>query len=153
MHETAQHLHIPPFGKELPSPIAFRSANMPAHATYPQHSHAWGEFVYAFSGVMEIKLGDRHLLAPPQYGVWLAPNLEHRGLNPLLLELEANPGDTRSLAELASLVHTTERTLMRRCRRELGMSLAQWRKRLRVVSSMGHDASHAAELHKVASRP
>ncbi|SCC92775.1 AraC family transcriptional regulator [Thiomonas sp. X19] len=218
MHETAQHLHIPPFSKELPGPIAFRTANMPAHATYPQHSHAWGEFVYAFSGVMEIKLGDRHLLAPPQYGVWLAPNLEHRGLNrqaachgslyiaeelcgalpktccalvvsplmralldhlrqhapvlprpdavnrllqvlvdqlttaacagsylpmsedpllnPLLLGLEANPGDTRSVAELASLVHTTERTLMRRCQRELGMSLAQWRKRLRVVSSM-----------------
>ncbi len=218
MSESAQHHRNPPFSKALPHPIYFRVADMPAHATYPQHSHPWGEFVYAFSGVMEIKLRDQHLLAPPQYGVWLPPALEHRGLNrqaavhgslyiaehlcaalpktccalvvspllralldhlrrhaalqsgsgavhrllqvlvdqlataacagsylpmaqdpllsPLLQALEANPGDTRSLAALARSRHTTERTLMRRCKRELGMSLAEWRKRLRVVSAM-----------------
>jgi AraC-like DNA-binding protein len=218
MDASAQRLHHPPFSEALPRPIYFRAAVMPAHATYPQHSHSWGEFVYAFSGVMEIKLRDRHLLAPPQYGVWLPPHLEHRGLNRqaachgslyiaedlcaalpttccalvvspllralldhlrqhaplqpgsqaydrllqvlvdqlataacagsylpmsrapllagLLQELEANPGDPRSLAQLASSRHTTERTLMRRCQQELGMSLAAWRMRLRVVSAM-----------------
>jgi len=30
-------------------------------------------------------------------------------------------------------VHTTERTLMRRCQRDLGMTFAEWRQRLRVV--------------------
>ena len=218
MDTPAKHLRIPPFSESLPSPIYFRTANMPAQATYPQHRHAWGEFVYAFSGVMEVKLGDRHYLAPPQYGIWLPPNVEHRGLNryetchcslyvaeelsgalpkttcaltvsplmramldhlrrhppglprsaeeerllqvlvdqlaraacagsylpmsddpllrPILEAVDANPGDARSLSELAQLVHTTERTLMRRCQRELGMSFAEWRQRLRVVKSM-----------------
>ncbi len=218
MDRPAKHVHLPPFSETLPSPIYFRAASMPAHGTYPQHRHAWGEFVYAFSGVMEIKLADRHYLAPPQYGIWLPPNVEHRGLNrqeashcslyvapelsavlpgtscalmvnpllrallehlrqrppglpaseaesrllqvtvdqlataacagsflptsedtllrPILQALQAEPGVTRSLAEWARFAHTTERTLMRRCQRELGMSLAEWRQRLRAVKSM-----------------
>ncbi|MET0963095.1 MAG: helix-turn-helix transcriptional regulator [Noviherbaspirillum sp.] len=214
----AKHLRAPPFVDALPASIYFRTAHMPAHATYPQHRHAWGEFVYAFSGVMEIKLADRHYLAPPQYGIWLPPNVEHTGLNryeachsslyiaeplcgdlppatcaltvsplvrailehlrqheqgssgsggeerllqvlvdqlasaacagsylpmsedallgPVLRELESRPGDTRSLAELADAAHTTERTLMRRCQRDLGMTFAEWRQRLRVVKAM-----------------
>ncbi|MFC6671466.1 helix-turn-helix domain-containing protein [Marinobacterium aestuariivivens] len=40
------------------------------------------------------------------------------------------------LAELAQSVHSTERTLLRRCQRDLGMSLAEWRQRLRVVRAM-----------------
>jgi AraC-like DNA-binding protein len=50
--------------------------------------------------------------------------------------LQAQPGDTRSLPELAQAVHTTERTLMRRCQRDLGMTFAEWRQRLRVVRAM-----------------
>ena len=202
----------------LPAPIMFRSAYVPADGVYPLHQHAWGEFVYSFSGVMEVKVADHHYLAPPQYGVWLPPDMAHVGLNrhaahhasvylstplcaalpaepcaltvsPLaraLLEhlraqpddlsdtpegsrllqvladqlmaapragsylptsedpalgavlrlLQASPGDNRSVPELAALAHTTERTLMRRCQRDLGMSLAQWRQRLRVVKAM-----------------
>jgi AraC-like DNA-binding protein len=218
MPTQAKHLRIPPFSETLPAPIYFRTAYMPAEATYPQHRHAWGEFVYSFSGVMEVKLDDRHYLAPPQYGIWLPPNVEHRGLNryeachcslyiaeelsgalprttcaltvsplvralldhlrqhppglprtleeerllrvlvdqlarascagsylptsddpllgPVLHALEAQPGDTRSLPELARAANTTERTLMRRCQRDLGMSFAEWRQRLRVVKAM-----------------
>lgn len=191
---------------------------MPAEATYPQHRHAWGEFVYSFSGVMEVKLVDVHYLAPPPYGIWLPPDVEHRGLNrheachcslyiaaelcgrlpntacaltvtpliraildhlrqhppglprsveeerllevlvdqlagadsagsylptssdplltPVLSALVENPADNRSLPELARAANTTERTLMRRCQRDLGMSLAEWRQRLRVVQAM-----------------
>ena len=191
---------------------------MPALAVYPRHRHAWGEFVYAFSGVMEVKLRDLHYLATPQYGIWLPPLVEHQGLNrleachaslyvaadlcsllptrtcalavsplvhalldhcrqtpadqarteahqrllrtlvdqlavapcvgsylptsldpllgPVLQALEACPGDPRSLAELAAAFHTTERTLMRRCQRDLGMPFAEWRQRLRVVRAM-----------------
>ncbi|MDE2253182.1 MAG: helix-turn-helix transcriptional regulator [Betaproteobacteria bacterium] len=218
MDTPANHVHFPPFSEALPSPIYFRAASMPAHGTYPRHRHAWGEFVYAFTGVMEVKLADRHYLAPPQYGIWLPPNLEHRGLNrqeashcslyvapelsgalpttscalmvnpllrallehlrqrppglppsdeesrllqvavdqlaraecagsflpmsedvllrPVLQALQAEPGATRSLAQWAGFAHTTQRTLMRRCQRELGMSLAEWRQRLRAVKSM-----------------
>jgi transcriptional regulator GlxA family with amidase domain len=167
---------------------------------------------------MEVKVADHHYLAPPQYGIWLPPDLDHVGLNryeahhcslyiarpgcdvlpptpcaltvsPLvravledlrqqapdaastpqharllqvlvdqlavapragsylpssddpalaavLAMLQAQPGDNRSLPELAHAAHTTERTLMRRARRDLGMSLADWRQRLRVVKAM-----------------
>lgn len=50
--------------------------------------------------------------------------------------LEHCPGDRRSMAELAACANTSERTLMRRCQRDLGMPLAQWRQRLRVVKAM-----------------
>ena len=211
-------LDVPLTSKRLPRPYMFRSATVPAQGIYPQHRHAWGEFVYSFSGVMEVKVADHHYLAPPHYGVWLPPDLEHVGLNrheghhcslyisaehcaslpatpcaltvsPLvraLLEhlrqrpagvpadaaderllqvlvdqlvqapragsylptsedpllgtvlrlLEANPGDNRTLPELAHAAHTTERTLMRRCQRDLGISFAEWRQRLRVVKAM-----------------
>jgi AraC-like DNA-binding protein len=214
----ARHLYRPAFGEVLPHPIVFRTAYAPEDAAYAQHSHAWGEFVYSFSGVMELRLGDRQYLAPAQYGIWLPPHTKHeahnryetsycslyvaaelcgampkttcalrvsplvrallehlRGqapepvntpaterllqvlvdqlgaasiagsylptsddplLGPILKALDANPGDSRSLGELARSVHTTERTLMRRCQRDLGMTLAQWRQRLRVVRAM-----------------
>ncbi len=211
-------LEVPLSSPQLPAPIMFRSAYVPPEGIYPLHQHAWGEFVYSFSGVMEVKVADHHFLAPPQYGLWLPPDLNHVGLNrqaahhcslyvsrplcaalpptpcaltvsPLvralldhlrqlpagapngaedarllqvLLDqlvlaprvgsylptsedpqlgtvlrlLEANPGDNRTLSELAESVHTTERTLMRRCQRDLGMSLNAWRQRLRVVKAM-----------------
>ncbi len=211
-------LDIPLSSPYLPAPIMFRSAYVPAQGLYPEHQHAWGEFVYSFSGVMEVKVAGLHYLAPPQYGIWLPPDLEHVGLNryeahhcslyiarqgceilppapcaltvsPLvramldhlhqqgagqptsvqdtrllqvLLDqlavapragsylptsddpalgavlrlLQAQPGDNRALPELARAAHTTERTLMRRAQRDLGMSLAEWRQRLRVVKAM-----------------
>ncbi|MEX1166695.1 MAG: helix-turn-helix transcriptional regulator [Hydrogenophaga sp.] len=202
----------------LPAPVMFRSAVAPADGLYPHHQHAWGEFVYSFRGVMEVKLAELHLLAPPQFGIWLPPRLEHTGLNhqeshhcslyvspavcgampaepcaltvsplvramlehlrdhppslapseeaqrlmgvlldqlahqpsthsylpqsndpllaPALKALENDPSDNRTLAEFAQAAHTTERTLARRCERDLGMSLGDWRQRLRVVRAL-----------------
>ena len=218
MHVLQPKLEIPLDSQQLPAPVIFRSAHAPAQGIYPQHQHAWGEFVYSFSGVMEVKVAEHHFLAPPHYGIWLPPDLQHVGMNrqeahhcslyvarqgcgvlpttpcaltvsPLvraLLEhlrlhppaqaangpderllqvlldqlahapragsylpssddtllgavlrmLQEQPGDNRSLPELADAVHTTERTLMRRAQRDLGMSLAEWRQRLRVVKAM-----------------
>lgn len=211
-------LEIDQSSPALPAPVMFRSAKVPAQGLYPQHRHAWGEFVYAFSGVMEVKLHDQHLLAPPQYGIWLPPDLEHIGLNrraahhcsvyvsralcgalpatacaldvsplvrallehlrahpptpagtaqdtrlmqvlvdqlaqaacansylphsddpllaPVLQALYDDPADNRGMADFARDFHTTERTLVRRCQRELGMPMSQWRQRLRVVRSL-----------------
>lgn len=213
-----RHLQVPPFTDAIPTPIHFRSARMPAKASFPTHRHAWGEFVYSFSGVMEVELLDRHLLAPSQYGIWLPPGVEHRGMNhyetcycslyvsaeltaalprqacaltigpllrallehlrqhtrgpaqteaqlrllqvavdllaeaevagsylpssrdpllePVLRALQGTPGDRRSITELAHAVHTTERTLMRRSQRELGMTLSEWRQRLRALAAV-----------------
>lgn len=74
-------LITPPFTRELPGPAWFRVADMPAGATYPVHSHPWGEFVYSFSGVMEVRLETDHLTAPAHYGIWLPPGVVHEGLN------------------------------------------------------------------------
>ncbi|AJQ94883.1 AraC family transcriptional regulator [Gynuella sunshinyii] len=202
----------------LPSAIVFWAAQTPADAAYPVHSHPWGEFVYSFSGMMEVVVAGRQYLVPSQYGLWLPPNVEHQGLNRhatchgslyisaphctampehtcaltisplvrsmlehlhqslpplpyragderllqvlvdqleqaegvgsylptsqdpqlsrLLRMLDANPGDGRTVAQLASAVHLTERTLVRRCQRDLSMSLNEWRQRLRIVKAM-----------------
>jgi AraC-like DNA-binding protein len=215
---AAPSLHQPPYRDRLPAPLVFRTAQMPPLASYPRHQHAWGEFVYAFSGVIEVQLAGGHYIAPPQYGIWLPPQVEHRGLNrraalhsslyvaadlcaglpattcalalnplsrallehlrlhppaappsaedarllqvlvdqlaqarsvgswlpqtddpllaPLLQALDEHPGDDRSLAELAAAFHTTERTLARRCQQALGMPMAQWRQRLRIVKAL-----------------
>ena len=228
MPTKPRHLRRPPFTDALPAPIWFRADELPADTVYPWHRHAWGELVFAYSGVMELKLADRHLLAPPQYGVWLPPQVEHVGLNrhaathcslyvseplcaalpreacalsisplvrallehlrrhagaappteadgrllqvlvdqlalaprtgsflpgtedpvlaPVLRALEAQPGDNRPLAELARAFHTTERTLLRRCRAELGLSFSEWRQRLRVVKALPRlQAGHKVE--------
>lgn len=215
---AAPTLHQPPYRDALPAPLVFRTASMPAHASYPTHRHAWGEFVYAFSGVIELQLAGRSTIAPPQLGIWLPPEVEHRGLNreaathsslyvaaalcgpmpdtpcalavsplaramlehlraeppampptaeqarlmqvlldqlagsrrlgsylprsddpvlgALLAALERDPGDDRPLAALAAAFHATERTVARRCRRDLGMSFAEWRQRLRIVKAL-----------------
>ncbi|MFP2960489.1 helix-turn-helix domain-containing protein [Myxococcus sp. 1LA] len=213
----AKQLQVP-FTTKLPHPVYFRTASLPAAATYPRHRHPWGEFVYAFSGVMELKLAGSHYLAPPQYGIWLPPDVEHRGMNrfeashcslylaqewcrglprttcalavsplmksllehlrahelaqprtsaerrlfrvlidqlvlapshgsylpmsddsllePVLTALEQHPEDERSLADWARVLHTTERTLERRCQQHLGLSFSEWRQRLRVVKAL-----------------
>ncbi|EKO3910743.1 AraC family transcriptional regulator [Vibrio fluvialis] len=218
MSFPTKHMHIPPFSTELPAPLVFRTACMPADAAYPRHSHPWGEFVYSFSGVMEVKVGSRQYLTPSQYGLWLPPNVEHQGLNryetchcslyvdeslchrmpqhtcaleisPLVIALlehlrqtpitppyrdeefrllqvlveqlthatpigsylptstdpllgkvltwlEQDPASNASLQTLAKQAHTTERTLMRRAQRDLGISVSEWRQRLRVVKAM-----------------
>jgi transcriptional regulator GlxA family with amidase domain len=64
------------------------------------------------------------------------PTSDDPVLGPVLRVLEGNPGDTRSLPELARHANSTERTLTRRFQRELGMSFAEWRQRLRVVKAM-----------------
>ncbi|TMR88485.1 AraC family transcriptional regulator [Nonomuraea basaltis] len=46
--------------------------------------------------------------------------------------LHRDPADDRTLARLAAEASTSERTLARLCRRELGMSFPQWRTQLRL---------------------
>jgi AraC-like DNA-binding protein len=218
MPSKNQNVLIAPYARALPAPIFFRSAPMPDDGLYPAHTHPWGEFVYAVSGVVEVRFEGGHYLVPPQYGIWLPPDIKHLGQNrraawhssvyvdaglcgnlpehatallvtPLVREmmeylrqhppaipspereqrflqvlielladaeqvgtylptsndpiiqkilsfLESAPGDASSLAELANYANTSERTLIRRCRQSLGMSLVEWRQRLRVVKSM-----------------
>lgn len=195
--------------------LLFKVVHLQPGGADPVDSHAAGQFVHALSGVIEVGMGGQVFLAPPQYGVWIPPHLEHASRNrhaasyatvyvpeplcaalpaqactmvispliqavletlrergiaaprnppeqrlfevlldvlrvapghdsylptsqdPLLSRvldaLQASPWDNRPLAEWAGTVHTTERTLARRCERDLHMSLGEWRQRLKVV--------------------
>ncbi|MBE9640315.1 AraC family transcriptional regulator [Salipiger mangrovisoli] len=214
--QSPPHLRHPPFRDQLPAPIFFRLEHMPDNATYPAMQHPWGEFVYSFSGVTELRLEGQHLLAPPHMGFWIPPGVRHVGFNrraavhfsayisedlceamprrtcsllvtpllralldsletaeftgapaqarllrvmvdelaacaiadsfvpettdprlaPLLDALREAPADPRSNSQLARDFGLSERTLARRCTQELGMSLNEWRQRVRVVRSV-----------------
>jgi AraC-like DNA-binding protein len=198
--------------------MLFRTMRLDDATTYPSERHNWGEFVYSFSGVVEIVVGRRQFLTPPHYGLWLPPRAEHgastrsdacycvldivselcgrlpdevstlavspiakailtdlvlreidhprgidderlmqvlvdqlsvarrqdtylpmsedRALGEVLAALRDRPGDNRPLEAWARAFHTTERTLSRRCRRDLGMSFVEWRQRLRLVRAL-----------------
>jgi AraC-like DNA-binding protein len=70
-----------PFTDALPTPLFLRTMLMHDDAIFPGHEHSWGEFVYAFNGVVQVEVGRDKYLAPPQYGIWLPPNLPHVGFN------------------------------------------------------------------------
>ncbi len=204
-------------GSELSSPIIYRKGDMPENACYPLHSHAWGEFVFAYSGSIEIQVDNKRYLLLPDYGIWVPPHIVHQccntckadhcsiyfdaalctglserpaavkisglmhsmlehlrnstypdsseerirflqvfldilktapcveswipvsadpELSEILRELEEDPGDDRSVKELAGSHGISERTLARKCRRELGVTLREWRQRLRAVKAL-----------------
>ncbi|WP_281251632.1 AraC family transcriptional regulator [Oceanospirillum sanctuarii] len=211
-------IHTPLHFDQLPEPILYLERTMPSDTIYPSHRHPWGEFVYSFSGVLELKGEGQVFRVPSSYALWLPPETEHHGLNrhesfhcslyiekslsrklpqqpcalimtpliremlnhlksrppvspyseaesrfiqvifdlltqaastgsylphstdPLLIRLltifEENPAIHSSLKELAEQLGTTERTLARKAQRDLGISLAEWRQRLRVVRAM-----------------
>lgn len=64
------------------------------------------------------------------------PSTCNKLLTPILTALEINPADLRTLNEWANQVHTTERTLARHCKNELGMSFTEWRLRMRYLHSL-----------------
>lgn len=207
-----------PFGNRLPHDLVFRTMRLNDVTSYPTEGHNWGEFVYSFSGVIELVVGERQYLTPPHYGLWLPPRVVHgaatrsqacycildivprrcerlpvevctlavgpimkailsdlmvrqvdyprseddarlmqvlvdqmslaprqetylpisqdRALAQVLEALRDQPGDNRPLEAWARVVHSTERTLSRRCQRDLGMSFAEWRQRLRLVRAL-----------------
>lgn len=66
--------------------------------------------------------------------------------------LRFNPGDIRSIDELAQSAHASPRTLERRFRAETGMTLRQWRIRNRMETAavlLRNDATLTAVAHRV----
>lgn len=64
------------------------------------------------------------------------PSTEHSTLSTLLEFFDENPSDNTPLEHLAKRINMTERTLARLCQKELGMSLNEWRQRLKVMKAM-----------------
>ncbi|WP_460479859.1 AraC family transcriptional regulator [Comamonas humi] len=79
-------------------------------------------------------LYDQLLAVPAETGY--LPAAEHPALVQVLEAMRAAPHDHRSLAAWADSVHMTERTLARHCQRELGMSLGEWRQRMRYLQAI-----------------
>lgn len=60
--------------------------------------------------------------------------------------MRSQPDDHRSLADWAQTVHMTERTLARHCQAELGMSLGEWRQRMRYLQAIDAlEAGHSVQ--------
>jgi len=215
---VARPTEVPPFSGRFHGGAFFRSADLAPGSFYPSHSHAWGELLYSFSGVMEVTPGSLHFLVQPRYGLWMPPGVKHAGANrartahcslyvapqmcgglpqttcalavgplaraillelksrealacddarqrrllrvlideltsaptqgtylpfsddetlgPILHALQDDPRDERTLADWAGVMHTTQRTLARRCVRDLGIGFAEWRRRLRVIKAI-----------------
>ncbi|EAS45386.1 AraC family transcriptional regulator [Photobacterium profundum] len=64
------------------------------------------------------------------------PTSDDKLLKPILIELEKNPTNNKTLAQWAETIHTTERTLARHCQDKLGMSFTEWRQRRKYVYSL-----------------
>ena len=75
------HIHHPLEFETLPEPVFFFERVMPSDAIYPPQTHRWGEFVFSFRGVLELYAEDSFFRVPPNYGLWLPPETEHRGGN------------------------------------------------------------------------
>lgn len=88
--------------------------------------------------------------AAPAFEQYL-PATDDDLLGPVLKQLQANPGDKRSLAEWARSVGSTERTLARRCQQELGLSFNDWRLRLRLLTALTL-IEEGEPVHAVAER-
>ncbi|TDR82886.1 AraC family transcriptional regulator [Paludibacterium purpuratum] len=68
-------------------------------------------------------------------------------LSRLLDALQHCPGNNDTLAQWAEQLHSTERTLARRCQRELGMSFGEWRQRLRFLTALSMLEKDLSVLH------
>jgi AraC-like DNA-binding protein len=200
---------------ELPSEIYFRYTEFGPGARTEPHAHDWGQLNFVTHGIMQLDVAGQRFISPPQYGVWIPPQVEHSTYNAdattyrslyvalhlarqlpslpctlaispilrailsdfaardvsvpvsaedqrlaqvaldqlkaarphdaylpyaaspelqaMLQALREAPGDQCSLAGWAARFNMTARTLERRCARELGMSLGEWRRRLRFT--------------------
>ncbi|MFJ2363461.1 AraC family transcriptional regulator [Pseudomonas sp. NPDC087697] len=198
--------------------ILSRSTWLPANTVASRAFDERGEFIYSFSGLLEVEVEGFRYLVPHKYGVWLPPGIRRSSFNrqharhisiylpnvfsallpaehcalevdtllrsllegvsksaetvnqtdaekrllrvlvdrfmgakssgsylphsadpqfgPLLTQLKNNPYDQRSFSDIAVSLNVSERTLARRCQRDLGMTFLEWRQRLLVVESL-----------------
>ena len=61
----------------LNNPITVVSRSIAMDSVVSKHSHSWGQFVYAHSGVLAVSTPFNRYIVPPEQGVWLLPEIEH----------------------------------------------------------------------------
>jgi AraC-like DNA-binding protein len=61
----------------LSNPITVVSRSITKNSVVSKHSHNWGQFVYAHSGVLAVSTQFNRYIVPPEQGVWVLPEVEH----------------------------------------------------------------------------
>ncbi|MGL4475580.1 MAG: AraC family transcriptional regulator [Shewanella sp.] len=64
------------------------------------------------------------------------PSSQDKLLQPMLAALDSEPANSNSIKQWAALLHTSERTLARRCQEILGMSFTELRQRHKFIYSL-----------------
>ncbi|MBH9345564.1 helix-turn-helix transcriptional regulator [Pseudomonas aeruginosa] len=67
----------PPDLSDSRRPLRGVARSYPAGHRVDAHEHAWGQVLYAVSGMMWLETPDEALPVPPQRAVWLPPGLRH----------------------------------------------------------------------------
>ena len=58
--------------------MTMRAQTVPARSYFPEHSHDWGQLVYAISGVLAVDMAGRSFVISPEQAVWLPCGIAHR---------------------------------------------------------------------------
>lgn len=61
-----------------PRPLTMRAQALPPRAYFPEHSHDWGQLVYAISGVLAVSAAGRSWVISPEQAAWLPIGMTHR---------------------------------------------------------------------------
>lgn len=69
-------VRLPDFAR-LPSPVYFRYSDFAPDTECTPHQHTWGSLDYSASGVMRMEVAGNRFMSPPQYAVWVPPQVEH----------------------------------------------------------------------------
>ena len=73
---NSKHIDLLDFS-ELPAPVYFRYADFNSHEYASAHRHPWGTLEYSANGVLHMEIGSSRFMSPPQYAVWVPPQIEH----------------------------------------------------------------------------
>lgn len=70
-------LAAPPDLSDIAVPVQPLARTYPRGLYIEPHEHAWGQVLYAMSGVMWLETPTEALVVPPQRAVWLPPGVMH----------------------------------------------------------------------------
>jgi AraC-like DNA-binding protein len=74
---SADTQRVIPALTHLLRPLYARVESLGAGSWTQTHRHDWVQFSYAISGVLGVHTEQGSFFAPPQWGVWIPPGLEH----------------------------------------------------------------------------
>jgi len=94
----------------LERPITILSFDLPKGGKSRSHQHAWGQFMYAISGVLFVNTESGSYIVPPNRAVWIPGGIEHNVETPsgakvrsLLFHLE----QTKALSPVCNVLEVS----------------------------------------------